>query len=144
MDKEQEVKKLINVLNRMVRTAMRAQWMSAGEAEARFAAGQYNKILGRLTELDPRIAGVFDPIAEDSSLMVVAMAARQVVSYYEDEVRAEREPRGSGPGGEGWPFRGGPGALGLDLEEFGNAIRDWVQDWQRRERERRAERRRCG
>ncbi len=139
MDREQELKKLINVLNRMSRTAVRVQWTGAGEGEARFAVTQFNRILGRLSELDEHVKGLFSPLPEDSSLTVVAMAARQVVSYYEDEVHTERDGRF-----EGGPFFSWMGAKSVDFEEFGNAIRDCVQEWQRRERERRAERRSCG
>lgn len=146
MEREQELKKIINVLHRTTRTAMRLQWMGAGEAEARFAVTQYNKLLARLTELDPNIKGVFESLPEDSSLTVVAMACRQVVSYYEDEVRTERSGRGWGfdAGVEAGPFRAFCGQKTLDLEELGNAIRDWMQEWQRREREHRAERKPCG
>ncbi len=96
MDREQELKKLINVLNRMSRTAVRVQWTGAGESEARFAVTQFNRILARLFELDEHVKGLFAPLAEDSTLTVVAMAARQVVSYYEDEVHTERGGRFEG------------------------------------------------
>jgi len=135
MDREQELKKLINVLNRMSRTAVRVQWTGAGENEARFAVTQFNRILARLSEIDEHVKGLFSPLAEDSSLTVVAMAARQVVSYYEDELHAER-----GGWFEGGPFFSWMAAKPIDFEELGNAIRDCVQEWQRRERERRAER----
>lgn len=146
MEREQELRKLITVLHRTVRSAMRLQWMGAGEAEARFAVAQYNKILARLGELDPTIKSVFEPLAEDSPLTVVAMASRQIVSYYEDEVRGE---------GPGWDFGMGFGMgcgprhgrgmpKDIPLEELGNWIRDFMQDWGRRERERRAERKHCG
>ncbi len=147
MEREEELKKLINVLHRIGRMAVRVQWMGAGEGEARFAVAQYNKVLARLAELDPSIKGVFEPLAEDSSLTVVAMACRQVVSYYEDEVRPERGwGWGFGAGFEAGPFFRaycGPNIFG-DLEELGNMIRDCLQEWQRRERERRAERKPCG
>ncbi|HZS06051.1 MAG TPA: hypothetical protein VFD58_14525 [Blastocatellia bacterium] len=137
MEREQELKKLINVLHRTARAAGRVQWMNAGESEARFAVSQYNRILARLGELDPDVKNVFVPLAEDSSLLTVAMACRQVVSYYEDEVRTE----------QGWGFEGGPafgfGAAGcgkdFDFENIGNLIRDRLQEamreWKRRERE---------
>lgn len=145
MDKEKELRRLLNVLHRTARSAVRVQWMNAGESEARFAVAQYNKILARLTELDENLKHVFEPLAEDSSLTTVAMACRQVVSYYEDEVKFEGGPRAAGFAfGEGGPFRAFCGAKGLDFEEFGNVIRDFVQEWQRRERERRAERKHCG
>ena len=139
MDREQELKKLINVLNRMSRTAVRVQWTGAGENEARFAVSQFNRVLARLSELDEQVKTLFSPLAEDSSLTVVAMAARQVVSYYEDEVRGEYGGRF-----EGGPFFSWMGGKSIDFEEFGNALRDCLHEWQRRERERRAERRSCG
>ena len=146
MEREQELRKLINVLHRTARAAVRLQWMGAGQGEARFAAAQYNKILARLTDLDPNLKGVFEPLAEDSPLTIVAMACRQVVSYYEDEVRTEHCGWGWGfdAGIEAGPFRAFCGHKAIDLEELGNAIRDWAQEWQRRERERRAERKPCG
>lgn len=146
MEREQEIRKLINVLHRMTRTAARVQWMGAGENEARFAVSQFNKILTRLIELDPNIKGVFDPLPDNSTLTVVAMAARQVVSYYEDEVKPE------GKGKEwGNPFvfgvrmgRDCDRAVDFNLEDIGNWIRDRLSEAQRHERERRAEGKQCG
>ena len=144
MEREQELKKLINVLHRTARSAGRVQWMNAGESEARFAVAQFNRILARLGELDANVKNIFVPLAEDSSLLTVAMACRQVVSYYEDEVRTEHG---------GWGFDAGPvfgvggdGNCGkdFDFENIGNAIRDRIHEvmheWKRRERERRRER----
>jgi hypothetical protein len=138
MEREQELKKLINVLHRTARSATRLQWMSAGESEARYGVLQFNRILARLGELDPNIKTVFEPLAEDSSLLTIAMACRQVVSYYEDEVKVEEEfwPRGFAAGFKvpGW-------GAGVDFnpEELGNWIRDWMHEWGRHERERCAE-----
>jgi hypothetical protein len=143
MEREQELKKLINVLHRTARAASRVQWMNAGESEARFAVAQFNKILARLGELDPNIKTVFEPLAEGNSLITVAMACRQVVSYYEDEVRVEEEgwPRGFAAG---FKIPGCGGAVDFNAEELGNWIRDWMHELGRRERERRAERKHCG
>ncbi|MGH9854641.1 MAG: hypothetical protein ACREBD_32825 [Blastocatellia bacterium] len=143
MEREQELKKLINVLHRTARAAVRVQWMNAGESEARFAVTQFNKILARLSELDPNIKTVFEPLAEGSSLTTVAMACRQVVSYYEDEVRVEEEggPRGFAAG---FKIPGCGGAVDFNAEELGNWIRDWMHELGRREREHRAERKLCG
>lgn len=141
MEREQELRKLINVLHRTARAAQRVQWMDAGESEARYTVAQYNRILARLTELDPEIGRVFTPLADDSSLLTVAMACRQIVSYYEDEVRAEH-------GGWGFGFDAGPvfgvgvgrcGPKDFDFENLGNFVRDRIQEamqeWKRRERE---------
>jgi hypothetical protein len=143
MEREQELKKLINVLHRTARSAMRMQWMNAGESESRFAVSQYNRILARLGEIDPDIKRVFEPLADDSSLATVAMACRQVVSYYEDEVKMEDEfwPRGFAAG---FKVPGCGAGMDFNLEEMGNWIRDWMQEWGRRERERRAEHKHSG
>ena len=140
MEREQELKKLINVLHRTARTAVRVQWMHAGENEARFAVGQFNRILARLGEFDPNISNIFPSLAEDSSLTTVAMACRQVVSYYEDEVRVEEE---RGP--RGFAFKFDPcGISKVTLEDLGNMIRDRLQELGQHERERRAEKKPCG
>ena len=142
MEREQEIRKLINVLHRMTRTAARVQWMGAGENEARFAVSQYNKILARLSELDPNIKGVFDALPEDSTLTVVAMAARQMVSYYEDEVKTEHRGKDWGP--QVFGVGRGCGPVDFNLEDIGNWIRDRLSEVQRHERERRAEGKHCG
>lgn len=144
MEREQEIRKLINVLHRMTRTAARVQWMGAGETEARFAVSQYNKILARLSELDGNIKGVFAALPEDSTLTVVAMAARQVVSYYEDEVKTEQRGKEWGPQVFGVGMGRGCGPVDFNLEDIGNWIRDRLSEVQRHERERRAEGKHCG
>lgn len=143
MEREQELKKLINVLHRTARLAARMQWMSVGDSEARFAVSQYNKILARLSELDLNIKTVFEPLAEDSSLVTVAMACRQVVSYYEDEVKVEEEGWSRGFAA-GFKVPGWGAGMDFNPEELGNWIRDCMSEWSRRERERRAEGKRCG
>ncbi|HZS46665.1 MAG TPA: hypothetical protein VFC63_16430 [Blastocatellia bacterium] len=138
MDKEQERKKLINVLYRTGRMAMRSQWTGGGDESARFCVEQYNRILARLKELDPEIGSIFVPLEPTASLNVVAIACRQLVSYYEDEARQrgwhfERDfvfERGCRPGrGAGRGAAGFYVPVASDIEEFGNMIRDWVQGW---------------
>jgi len=143
MEREQELKKLINVLHCTARSAMRVQWVNVGESETRFAVSQYNKILARLDALDQNITNVFEPLAEGSSLVTVAMACRQVISYYEDEVKVEEEgwPRGFAAG---FKVPGCGAGVDFNVEELGNWIRDWMQELGRRERERRAEHKHSG
>ena len=143
MEREQELKKLINVLYRTSRAAIRMQWMNTGENEARFAVTQFNRILTRLGELDPHIKTIFEPLAENSSLTTVAMACRQVVSYYEDEVNVEEEGWRRGFAA-GFKVPGCGGGVDFNIEDVGNWIRDWMQEMGRRERERRAEKKNCG
>jgi hypothetical protein len=138
MERDQELKKLINVLRGTARAAVRAQWMSAGENEARFAAAQFNRILARLSEIDPNIKTVFEPLPEGSSLTTVAMACRQVVSYYADEVEVEAEGWRRGfSAGFGVPGCGG--GVDFNFEELGNVIRDTINEVFRHKRERSAE-----
>jgi hypothetical protein len=150
MEREQELRKLINVLHRTARAAVRVQWMNAGETEARFAVAQYNRILARLTEIDANVKGVFEPLAEDSSLTVVAMACRQLVSYYEDELGGDERRDWDYSAGD-WrkapppfPFAGAAFGKDFDMEDLGNWIRDRIHEWKRGERERRGGRRHCG
>lgn len=142
MEREQELKKLINVLHRTSRAALRVQWMQVGENEARFAAGQFNRILARLGELDANVKLVFVPLPEDSSLTTVALACRQVVSYYEDEVQQEDERWNRGFGA-GFKMPCGE-AKDFTIEDVGNWIRDRFQEMGQRERERRTSRPKCG
>ena len=97
-------------------------------------------VLARLGELDPDVKAVFAPLAEGSTLITVAMACRQVVSYYEDEVKVEDEgPRGFAAG-----FKVPGCGVDFNVEELGNWIRDNMQEFWRRERERRGpHRHRC-
>lgn len=142
MEREQELRKLINVLHRTARMAVRVQWMQVGESETRFAAAQFNRILARLGELDPNVKTVFAPLPEDSSLTTVALACRQVVSYFEDEVRVEEDwwKPGFAAG-----FKAHCGETkDFSLEDVGNWIRDRFQEIGQRERERRTERKTGG
>jgi hypothetical protein len=142
MEREQELRKLINVLHRTARAAVRVQWMHAGENETHFAVAQFNRILARLGELDPNVKSVFAPLPDDSSLTTVALACRQVVSYYEDEVKLDEDwwSRGFAAG-----FKSPCGDVkDFSIEDLGNWIRDRFQEIGQRERERRANRKTCG
>ena len=143
MEREQELRKLINILHHTARAALRVQWMHAGENETRFAVTQFNRILARLGELDPNIKSVFAPLPEESSLTTVALACQQVVSYYEDEVKL---------GDDWWNRRGFAAGFKVpcgdvkdfSIEDLGNWIRDRFQELGQRERERRAGQKPCG
>lgn len=83
---EREVVKLINVLRRIARAAGYAAWVRREPEAARFCVTQYNKVLARLTELEPNLKTLFTPLTDDASPEVVRMAAREVAAYFEDEV----------------------------------------------------------
>src|SRR5262249_60485425 len=106
--------------------------VGAGEGGGGLGGWEFRKVGGGLGGLGPEVKKVLEPLAEDSSLITVAMACRQVVSYYEDEVKVEEEfwPRGFAAGFKvpGW-------GAGVDFnpEELGNWIRDWMHEWGPRE-----------
>ena len=137
MERDQEVKKLTNVLRRTARMALQSEWTGSSADAARFCVEQYNRVLARLKEMDAGVGAVFEPLAADSSLTVAAMACRQLAAYYEDEV-----------GGSGWgDWRGAWGdprrgvwadkqafkdfwnKSARDIEDFGEFIRENIEEW---------------
>jgi hypothetical protein len=79
------------------------------------------------------MAGIFVPLEPTASLTVISVACKQVVSYYEDELRE----RGFHVDRDPFDFGFKPGRMGAafcmpgqrDFEDFGNMIREWVQGW---------------
>lgn len=91
MEKDREIAKLVNVLQRIARGAGFAQWTKAQPEAVKFCVSQYNKVLARLVELEPAIATLFAPLAEEASPQIARMAAHDLAAYFEDEVpRPER------------------------------------------------------
>ena len=80
---ENETKKLLNVLRRIARAAGYAAWTKSGADATRFCVTQYNKVLARLTELEPAVSSLFTPLSEDASPEVVRIAARELLAYFE-------------------------------------------------------------
>ena len=88
---EKETVKLLNVLRRIARAAGYAAWAKADAETLRFCIGQYNKVLGRLAELEPAVKPLFTPLPEDASATVIRIAARELLAYFEAD---EPEPFG--------------------------------------------------
>jgi hypothetical protein len=84
MERERELAKLINVLHRIARAASHAAWSRDPDA-ARFCALQYNKVLARVTELEPAVGPLFIALPESASAEVTKIAARELAAYFEDE-----------------------------------------------------------
>jgi hypothetical protein len=82
---ENEQGKLLNVLRRIARAARYASWTKSDPQAARFCASQYNRVLARLTELEPSLKDLFTPLAEETSPEVTRMAARELLAYFEVE-----------------------------------------------------------
>lgn len=106
MERNREVTKLINVLHRIGRAASYAAWGNAEADAARFCALQYNRVLARLTEIEPGLSQLFTPLAETAPPQVTRIAARELVAYFEDEVGRGRRRAYGCWGGDvwfGWP-----------------------------------------
>ena len=132
MEREKELVKLINVLRRTSRMALQSEWTGGKEDAAAFCTDQYNRVLARLKEIDPGVGTIFEPLAPNSSLTVVAMASRQLAAYYEDEFGT---PRGFG---RGYGFAFDPKMFkefweksAREFEDMGDFIRESIDEWLR-------------
>ena len=88
MERDRETSKLVNVLRRIARAATHAAWTRNAEA-ARFCATQYNKVLARVREIEPSVAGVFTQLSENASAEITRIAAHELAAYFDDEATAE-------------------------------------------------------
>lgn len=139
MEREQELVKLINVLRRTGRMALQSEWTGGKEDAAAFCTDQYNRVLARLKELDPNVSVVFEPLPAVSSLTVVAMAARQLAAYYEDELGPAR---GFRPGRfdfvfdpQKQKFKDFWEKSAREFEDMGEFIRESIDEWLRHKKE---------
>lgn len=82
---EQETVKLLNVLRRIWRAAGYAAWTKAGPDATQFCVGQYNRILARLSEIEPSVKPLFAPLSESASPEVIRIACRDLFAYFEPE-----------------------------------------------------------
>ncbi|HKE56613.1 MAG TPA: hypothetical protein VKB46_07925 [Pyrinomonadaceae bacterium] len=80
---EQETVKLLNVLRRIARAAGYAAWVKSEPEADEFCVAQYNRVLARLTELEPAVKPLFTPLSESASPQVTRMAARELLAYFE-------------------------------------------------------------
>ena len=87
MERDKEIAKLVNVLRRIARAASHAAWSRDAEA-ARFCVIQYNKVLKRLSELEPAAVTLFTGLADSASAEVIRIAAHELVAYFEDDAPA--------------------------------------------------------
>jgi|SRR5215472_5751674 len=98
-----ETKKLVNVLRRIARASGYAAWAKSEPQAARFCAGQYNRVLARLKEIEPGIDPLFSSLPEETPPEVTRIAAKHLAAYFEDEAAPESFAWGFGghcrPGG---------------------------------------------
>lgn len=100
---EQETVKLLNVLRRIARAAGYAAWTKSGSDATQFCVAQYNRILARLTELEPAVKPLFTPLSDSTSAEVTRIAARELLAYFEAD-----EPEFVRGFGRGFYFGCGP------------------------------------
>ena len=135
MEKEKELVKLINVLRRTSRMALQSEWTGGKEDAAAFCTDQYNRVLARLKEMDGGVGSVFDPLPAGSSLTVVAMAARQLAAYYEDELGpAKGFGRGHGFAFDPKMFKEFWEKSSREIEDLGEFIRESIDEWVRQKK----------
>jgi hypothetical protein len=132
MEREKEIAKLVNVLRRTSRMALHSELTGGKDDAARYCVEQYNRVLSRLKELDEGVGKVFEPLAADSSLMVAAMACRQLAAYYEDEVGdAPRWGKAYGMRFDHETFKEFWQKSAREIEDLGEYIRESIEEWVR-------------
>ena len=130
MEREKEIAKLVNVLRRTSRMALHSEWTGGKDDAARFCVDQYNRVLARLRELDGSVGAVFEPLPAGSSLMVAAMACRQLGAYYEDEVGQRPQwAKAYGMGFDQERFKEFWQKSSREIEDFGEYIRESIEEW---------------
>ncbi len=77
------------MLHRIARAAHYAGWTRAEPDSARFCADQYNRVLGRLKQIEPAIVPLFTALDQGASPQVIRMAAHELAAYFQDEVEGE-------------------------------------------------------
>ena len=134
MDRDNEIAKLVHVLQQTARMAFQSEWTGSGSSDAAaLCVDRHNRILARLKELDPAISAAFEPLPAESSMTAAAISCRQLAAYYEDEI--------------GWPSRwkhvydsaSDPKAFkefwrksSKDIQDLGEYMRECAEEWARR------------
>ena len=103
MERDKELSKLVNVLRRTSRMALQSEWTGSSEDAARFCVEQYNRVLARLSELEPAVKPLFTPLSDSASAEVIRIATRELLAYFEAD-----EPDFAGAFGKAFYFGCGP------------------------------------
>lgn len=89
MEKEKEIKKLTQVLRQIAHAGKIAMWRGEDRELSKYSVAQFNKIVARLTELEPSLAALFTPLPEEASMKTIHLAARELVAYIEEDAPKE-------------------------------------------------------
>lgn len=134
MEREKELRKLINVLLQTARMAFQSEWTGSGSNDAAaLCVERHNRILTRLKEHEPEISAIFDPLAAGSSLAAAAIACRQLASYFEDEIGwSSRVKSAYSAACDPKPFKEFWRKSAKDVQDLGEFMRACADEWARR------------
>lgn len=91
--REVAVARVVNVLKTTADMAREAAMIDSSSASRPFLVRQYNRIYGKLIEKVPEMSELFEELAADSPLDVVAMASYQLAAFLEPELKAGQDGR---------------------------------------------------
>jgi hypothetical protein len=134
MDKENEIAKLIHVLQQTARMAFQSEWTGSGSNDAAaLCVDRHNRILVRLRQLDSGLSEVFEPLAAESSLTAAAIACRQLAAYYEDEIGwSSRWKHAYDSACDPKAFKQFWRKSARDIQDLGEYMRECAEEWARR------------
>lgn len=134
MERDKEIKKLVNVLLQTARMAFQSEWTGSGTGDAAaLCVDRHNRILAKLKEHEPEIGAIFDPLAENSSLAAAAIACRQLASYFEDETGwGTRWKHAAGGACDPRAFKEFWRKSAKDVQDLGEFMRECSEEWARR------------
>jgi len=89
MERDKEIEKLVNVVRRIGRSANYAAFNKVEPDATQFCAAQYNRVLARLSQLEPAVSQAFAPLADSAPPEITRIAARELAAYFEDESTAQ-------------------------------------------------------
>ena len=137
-----EVRRLLNVLRRMARTARMNQWTGVKENADSYSIEQYNRILERFNSLEGTgTPGLFTPLPDDATWNMLSNACRDLAAYHEDETNTSFKKGWNGVWTDAhtgiWidktAFKHG---FPAEVHELSHFVREKIAEWQDRNRER--------
>lgn len=141
-DTQRETRRLLNVLQRMARTARMNQWTGVREVAENYSIDQYNRILERLQAMDGGPgAPLFAALPPEATWSMLSNACRDLAAYFEE---GDNGRRGGGWDGIWTDAKNGiwidkralRHGIPQEVNELGHFIREKISEWQDRKRER--------
>ncbi len=129
MAQEQEIKRMIRLLESTAEIAEGASLTGVLKQGQKVSVRQYNAILERLKETEEISGELFTPLEEEASFDEIGVACKQLAAY----LREEEEPAKARP--YGGPMIGALQIKAGDLKGLGELIRDALPEWMKKEHE---------